>query len=83
MASTITGSITDPDFRRERARIAGKASHSLDRIVDRVVKRADELTDDQRAKLARATLADSLPAPSAEDVRRILGILSRGGSDAA
>lgn len=83
MASTITGSISDPDFRRERARIAGKASHSLDRVVDRVVKRADELTDEQRAKLARATLADSLPAPSAEDVRRILSMLARGGSDAA
>jgi hypothetical protein len=40
-----------PEQRKERARKAGKAAHSLDAILDRIVARAPELTAEQRAKL--------------------------------
>ena len=43
--------IEDPDWRRERARAAGKASQALDAYITRIVNRAPELTDDQRARL--------------------------------
>ena len=55
---TITGSTDDPEFRRERARLAGAASHSVDRFVRTLVKRAPELTEDHRAQL-RALLAST------------------------
>lgn len=55
---TITGSNDDPEFRRERARLAGMASHSVDRFVRALVKRAPELTEDHRAQL-RALLTAS------------------------
>jgi hypothetical protein len=46
-----------PEQRRERARKAGAASHSLDRFVNAIVNRAPELTPEQIAKL-RPILAD-------------------------
>jgi hypothetical protein len=47
-----TGKLADPDWRRERARRAGQAAHSLDHYVRKVVDRAPELTPEQRDKLA-------------------------------
>lgn len=40
---TITGSITDPEFRKRRARLAGKAAHGVDSLIKQVVQRAPEL----------------------------------------
>lgn len=40
-----------PEQRRERARRAGKAAHSLDSYVRQVVDRAPELTPEQIDKL--------------------------------
>jgi hypothetical protein len=41
-----------PEQRRERARNAGRAGHTLDAYVQRVVDRAPELTPEQRDRLA-------------------------------
>jgi hypothetical protein len=46
------GPLSDPAVRRERARRAGLASHSLDCYVRKLVARAPELTNEQRDKLA-------------------------------
>lgn len=54
----ITGSNDDPEFRRERARLASRAAHSVDRYVRTLVRRASELTEDHRAQL-RALLAST------------------------
>ena len=51
-ASTLTGDVRDPEFRRNRARKAAHASHSLDSYISRVVDRAPELTPAQRNRLA-------------------------------
>jgi hypothetical protein len=47
----ITGTITDPDFRRRRASHAAKARTSLDYYVQQVVDRAPALTDEQVDRL--------------------------------
>ncbi|TWG13471.1 hypothetical protein FHX75_13515 [Micromonospora palomenae] len=48
-----------PEQRRERARKAGRAAHSIDAHVRAVVDRAPELTADQVAKL-RAIFAPAV-----------------------
>jgi hypothetical protein len=50
--SAITGTVTDPEFRRRRASHAAKASHSIDSYIQRLVDRAPELTDEQKSRLA-------------------------------
>ena len=45
------GDLTDPDFRRERATKAGRAAHSIDTLVRRIVNHADELTAEHAAIL--------------------------------
>lgn len=50
--------LDDPTWRQERARKAGKASRSPDALIRTLVKRAPELTEDNKAAL-RALLADS------------------------
>jgi len=47
----VVGDLTDPEFRRERATKAGRASHSIDTLVRRVVDRAGELTPEHAAIL--------------------------------
>ena len=42
----------DPQVAHERARKAGRASHSLDSYIKRIVDRAPELTAEQRDRLA-------------------------------
>lgn len=48
---TITGSASDPEFRRERARLASQAAHSTDSLIDRLVRRAPRLTASQADRL--------------------------------
>lgn len=52
------GATKDPEFRRERARKASRAAHSVETLVATLVRRAPELTENSRAQL-RALLADS------------------------
>ena len=47
-----TGKLADPEFRRERARRAALASHSVDANIRRLVDAAPPLTAEQRDKLA-------------------------------
>jgi hypothetical protein len=42
----------NPRVARERAALGGKASHTVDAYITRVVNRSGELTDAQRARLA-------------------------------
>jgi hypothetical protein len=42
----------DPQVAHDRASKAGRASHSLDSYVKRIVDRAPELTPEQRDRLA-------------------------------
>jgi hypothetical protein len=50
---SYVGKLADPEFRRERARKAGAASHAtLNRHVKAIVDRAPELTDEQKCRLA-------------------------------
>jgi hypothetical protein len=51
-----TGALKDPEFRRERARLAGQAAQSPDTYIRALVKRAPELTPANKAAL-RALLA--------------------------
>jgi hypothetical protein len=54
LSRTITrtvGDLTDPDFRRERASKAGRASHSVDSHVRAIAARAAELTPQHTAIL--------------------------------
>jgi hypothetical protein len=55
---TITGSVDDPEFRRERARLGAAAINSVDGLIDRLVRKAPRLTEAQTAKL-RSLLADT------------------------
>lgn len=66
------GKVLDPEWRRERAKIASDAAHSIDRYIDSIVDRAPELTAEQKAKLA-------------ELVKPYLGVAARedGGESAA
>lgn len=49
---TITGSISDPEFRRRRAQHAAAARTKLDYHIAKLVDQAPKLTDEQRTKLA-------------------------------
>jgi len=49
---TITGSISDPDFRHRRAEHAARARTTVEHYIDKLVDAAPPLTDDQRHKLA-------------------------------
>jgi hypothetical protein len=42
----------NPRVARERAALGGKASHTVDAYITRIVNRAPELNDAQRARLA-------------------------------
>jgi hypothetical protein len=42
----------NPRVARERAALGGKASQTVDAYITRIVNRAPELTDAQRARLA-------------------------------
>lgn len=46
------GIASDPEYRRERARIAGLAGNTIDNYIKRLVDRAPELTQEQRDRLA-------------------------------
>lgn len=48
-----TGVLLDPEFRRERARKAGQASHTTDHYIARPFKRVPEFTEAQRAEVTR------------------------------
>jgi hypothetical protein len=52
--TATTGKLADPEFRRERASNAARASHSLAAHVRAVVAGAAELSDDEREQLALA-----------------------------
>ena len=45
------GVLADPQWRRERAKKASAASHSVSAAVRRIVENPSELTDDERALL--------------------------------
>lgn len=47
-----SGKLADPEARRERARKAARARHSLDTYIKQIVDRAPELTAEQRDRLA-------------------------------
>ena len=47
---TYTGRLADPEFRKERARLANAATRSPDNMIRRLS--GVELTDDQAARLA-------------------------------
>jgi len=51
-APTITGSITDPDFRRRRAAHAARARTTVDHHIDKLIDEAPPLSAEQRARLA-------------------------------
>jgi hypothetical protein len=48
----LTGSITDPDFRRRRAAHAARARTTVDHYIDKLVDEAPPLTPQQRDRLA-------------------------------
>lgn len=56
MPRTSSGIASDPEYRTARARKAGRARHSTDVYIRTLVKRAPELTEDNKAAL-RALLA--------------------------
>lgn len=47
----LRGKNADPEFRKARARKSSAARHSASAYVDAIVRRAPELTEDDRAKL--------------------------------
>ena len=49
---TVTGSISDPDFRRRRAEHAARARTTVEHYIDKLVDEAPPLTAEQRARLA-------------------------------
>ena len=49
---TITGSITDPDFRRRRAEHAARSRTTVDHYIDKLVDEAPPLTAEQRDRLS-------------------------------
>jgi hypothetical protein len=53
-----TGKNADPEFRRERARLASEAANSADKLIDRLVRKAPPLTASQADRL-RALLAST------------------------
>lgn len=50
--TTLTGSLADPEFRRERARKAALARTTIDAHIAAIEKDADNLTTQQRDRLA-------------------------------
>ena len=70
MSRTITrvvGDLTDPEFRRERASKAATAANSIDTLVRRVARHADQLTAEHAAILR--PLLPPVPAESDADGR--------------
>ena len=63
-APTITGSITDPEFRHRRAVHAAKTRTSVDHFIEKVVEAAPTLTGEQIERL-RALLPPVREADSA------------------
>jgi hypothetical protein len=51
VVTRTVGDVTDPEFRRERARVGARAAHTIDAYVRRVVARADQLTPEHTAIL--------------------------------
>jgi hypothetical protein len=49
--AAVTGSPSDPEFRRRRAAQGAAARHSLDAYINSIVRRAPELTPAQLDKL--------------------------------
>lgn len=49
----LTGDINDPEFRRARARHAALARTTIDAHIAAIEKNQDDLTPDQRDRLAR------------------------------
>jgi len=47
-----TGKLADPEWRRQRAKKASDAAHSVDAHIKALVTAAPKLTPDQRARLA-------------------------------
>ncbi len=47
-----TGKNADPEFNRQRARLAATQRESVDRLVRRLAARSAELTAEHRAQLA-------------------------------
>jgi hypothetical protein len=52
LSNEVTGKLADPEFRRERASKAARASHSLGAHVRAIVAKADDLTAEHRRELA-------------------------------
>lgn len=52
MSEALTGKVSDPQFRRERARKARAAQNFPDYYIKRLVDEAPPLTAEQRARLA-------------------------------
>ena len=53
MVTMSTRKIEDPQWRRQRAAAGARAAHTLPAIISRIERREDELTDDDRERLAR------------------------------
>jgi hypothetical protein len=65
----IVGDLTDPDFRHERASKAARAANSIDTLVRRIARHADELTAEHAAVLR--PLLPPVPAESDADGRGV------------
>lgn len=63
-APTITGSITDPEFRHRRAVHAAKTRTSVDHYIEKVIEAAPALTGEQVERL-RSLLTPIREADSA------------------
>lgn len=53
----LSGDVNDPEFRRRRAAKAGRAGHTPRALIDAIVRRAGQLTDEDIARL-RALLPE-------------------------
>lgn len=69
-----------PEQRRERARIAGKASQNPEPVIRRAINRAGELTDQQTEDFIREVLARR-PRFSPERLARLRVILTPAEND--
>ncbi|MGV1010567.1 MAG: hypothetical protein ACOYBY_18530 [Dermatophilaceae bacterium] len=49
----MTSKLADPRFRSDRASLAGRASHALPALIGRIERRSNELTDEDRERLAK------------------------------
>lgn len=53
MGTMSAQKVNDPAWRRERAAAGGRAAQTLPVLISRIERREDELTDEDRERLAR------------------------------